>query len=197
MVFVLKFIADGYAPFISRVISANEGNVELNVTKKRANAITVTVYKPDGQPATLADIGLVYLGARLNLVSDRFSDQFYSGGALLHTDANGTFILQPDDSITKVIAANQDGYGETTPAALITNPTLRMQPWGRLEATTYSHGQPVVGREYGLSFANIPSAEISLNHNQPRVSSDSQGKITVEKLPPGRFVLTRHSAVKA
>ena len=194
-VFVLKFIADGYAPFVTRVISASEGNVELNVTMERADPVTVTVYKPDGRPAALADIGLVYPGARLNLIHDRFSTQSSSGGALLHTDANGTFILQPDDSVTRIIAVNQDGYGETTPAALLTNPTLRMRPWGRLEATTYSHGQPVGGREYGLSFADIPLTEISLNYNQFRVTSDSQGKITVEKLPPGRFTLVRHSAV--
>jgi protocatechuate 3,4-dioxygenase beta subunit len=193
--FVLKFVAAGYAPFVSRIISASEGNVELNVTMKQAKAITVTVYKPDGQPAAMADIGLVYPGARLSLNQGSFESRSQSGGALLHTDANGTFTLQPDDSVTRVVAASPDGYGEAAPAALAANPTLQMQPWGRLEATTYHQGQPIGGWEYGLSFADIPQGEMTLHFNQFRVTSDSQGKITVEKLPPGQFILTRHSAV--
>ncbi len=195
---VLKFIADGYEPFVTRVIGGNEGDVELNVSLRRGQAITVTVYKPNGQPAALTDVGLAYPGADLNLTQGGFSHEYYthSGGSLLRTDANGTFTLQPDDSIKRVIAASPNGYGEATPAALAANPTLQMQPWGRLEATTYHQGQPIGGWEYGLSFADIPQGEMTLHFNQFRVTSDSQGKITVEKLPPGQFILTRHSAVK-
>ncbi len=161
---VLKFMADGYAPFVTHVIGGNEGNVELNVSLHRAPAITVTVYKPNGQLAALTDVGLVYPGAHLNLTQGGFSHEYYihAGGSLLRTGVSGTFSLQPDNSITRVVVASPDGYGEATPAALAANPTLQMQPWGRLEATTYNQGRPIGGREYGLSFSDIPREEMTL-----------------------------------
>ena len=51
--YILKFIADGYAPFISRVIGPDEGDVELNVTLHRAATTSVTVYDPDNRPASM------------------------------------------------------------------------------------------------------------------------------------------------
>ena len=196
-VFVLKFIAEGYAPFVTRVITASEGEVELNVTLKRAKAITVTVYQPDGQLATLADIGLVSSGVHFQLAQGRFANQssMVSGGTLLHTKANGTFVFQPDDLVTRIIAACPEGYGEITPAALQSNPTLQMRPWGQLEATAYSHGQPVSGREYGFSQTDISPEFISFNFSAG-MTSDGRERITVEKLPPGHFCLVKHNAVQ-
>ena len=62
--YILKFMADGYASFVSRVFGPDEGDVELNVTLRRAVIATVTAYNPNGQPATDADVGLVSPGAR-------------------------------------------------------------------------------------------------------------------------------------
>jgi RNA polymerase sigma factor (sigma-70 family) len=191
--YVLKFIAEGYKPFITRVIGPDEGDVKLNVTLQRAVATTVTVYKPDGSVARSADIGLVSPGARIEIIQGGISSQnIQSGGSVLRTDANGTFAFQPDDSITRVIASSPDGYGEASLADLAANPVIQMQPWGRLEATCFSKGKPVSGREYGLAFADISPETLRLEFNSSRVTSDAQGKISADKLPPGNFNLVRH-----
>jgi RNA polymerase sigma factor (sigma-70 family) len=194
--YVLKFIADGYAPFVTRLIGTNEGDVELNVTLHRAAATTVTVYKPDGQPAANADIGLAASGVGFELTQGGFLHaNGLSGGSSLNTDANGTFVLQPDDSVLRVIAASPDGYGEATPAELAANPDLQMQPWGRLEATCLSGGRPASGQEYGLAFGDLPYPSLLFWFNPAQVISDAQGKIVVDKLPPGNLNLVRHYRV--
>jgi len=194
--YVLKFMADGYLPFVSRVIAANEGDVELNVTLQAAATATVTVNKPDGRPAALVDIGLVFPGAKLGLAREGLSRKYHqTGGSLLRTDANGIFTLQPDDTLIKVVAVSPDGYGEATPAALAVNPVIQMQPWGRLEATVFSGGKPVAGREYGLAFADISAEALAFDFDASRVTSDAQGKIVVEQLPPGHLNLVRHYPV--
>ena len=194
--YVLKFIAEGYTPFVSRVIGANEGDVEMNVTLRRTMTATVTVSKPDGQPAALADVGLAALGARLKLTHSGFSrENIQSGGSLLRTDANGTFAFQPDDAVSKVIVASPDGYGEATPAALLANPVIQMKSWGRLEATCLSGGKPVNGREYGFSFSDISAESVAFDFDVSRVTTDSEGRITVDKLPPGHLNLVRHIPV--
>lgn len=195
--YVLKFLADGYSPFISRTIGANEGDVELNVTLRRANPTVVTVYKPNGQPSGFADIGLVAPGSQLKLTPGGFSrENIQSGGSLLRTEANGTFVLQPDDALIKVVAATPDGYGEAPMAALSANPIIQLQPWGRLEATCYSGGKPVSGREYGFKFSDVPADMLSFDFNNPRVTTDTQGKVSVDKLPPGQLLMVRNVPIQ-
>jgi RNA polymerase sigma factor (sigma-70 family) len=191
--YVLKFIADGYAPYVSRAIGPDEGKVELDVTLQRAATATVTVYRPDGRLAAGVDIGLVFPGAELKLVEGGFSHgDFQAGGALLRTDAAGTFTLKPDDAVTRVIAVNPDGYGETTTAALATNPIIQMQPWGRLEVTCYSGGKPATGRQYGADFKDIPFESATFAFDAWRATVDAQGKFALEKLPPGALNLVRY-----
>src|SRR5258706_4847756 len=82
--YILKFEAEGYSPFVSRAIGADEGEVRLEVALKPATAQIVTVLQPDGNPAVDADIGLVMPGSQLNLVPGGFSREMaQSGGSLL------------------------------------------------------------------------------------------------------------------
>ncbi len=190
--YFLKFMADGYQPFVTRLIAADEGDVELNVTLKRAHTISVAVYAPDGRPAGAVDVGLVSPGAKLALVQGGFSrENMQTGGSLLRTDKQGAFTLQPDPAITRVIVAEAGGYAEATPTELEANPVMRLQPWGRLEVTCYSGGKPVNGREYGLHFEDGSKDAIDFDFMGSRFTTDVMGKFVIEKLPPGKHALMR------
>lgn len=190
--YFLKFMADGYQPFVSRLIAADEGDVELNVTLHRAHTISVAIYAPDGRPAGAVDVGLVSPGAKLAMVQGGFSRKnIQTGGSLLRADKLGTFTLQPDPAVTRIIAAGADGYAEATPAELEANPVMRLQPWGRLEVTCFSGGKPVVGREYGLQFGDGSQETIAFDFMASRFTTDTQGKLTIDKLPPGKHELMR------
>jgi RNA polymerase sigma factor (sigma-70 family) len=196
--YMLKFMADGYAPFVSRVIGPDEGDVELNVVLHRAIATRVTVRKPDGQPAGYADVGLVSPGARLWLSQGGFERQFLqNSGSLLQTKADGTFEWQPDDSITRVIAASPDGYAEAAPAALTDGSVMQLQPWGRLEVTCVSGGKPAAGREYQLELGGGSADTVSFDSRMSRLKTDAQGKISVPQLPPGQHRLVRLYPIKS
>ncbi len=190
--YILKFQAEGYAPFISRVIQPDEGDVKLDVVLHRAAAVVVKVSQPDGQPANNADVGLVFPGARLWLGQGGFNRQnVQTGGSLLRTDANGTFELPPDDSITRVIVASADGYAEAAPAALSASSVMQLQPWGRLEVTYVSGGKPAAGREYLLELGGGSPETVSFDFQVSRFKTDEQGRLLVSQLPPGRHQLIR------
>jgi len=190
--YVLKFIADGYAPYVSRALSADEGDVELNVVLQRAATATVTVYKPDGRRATGVDVGLVSPTAGLKLAQGGFAHRsFESSGALFRTDANGTIALPPDNAVTRVLAANPDGYGEATPAALATNPVIQIQPFGRLEVICFSGGKPATGREYSVGFADIPWEAADFESEAWRATVDGEGKFSLDHLPATKLRLLR------
>ena len=190
--YMLKFMAEGYAPFVSRAIGPDEGNVQLDVVLHRAVATIVTVRKPDGQPAGNADVGLVSPGARLWLGRGGFNHQnVQSGGSLMRTDANGTFELTPDDSITRVIVACPDGFAEAVPAALAASPVMQLQPWGQLQVIYNSGGKPAAGREYQLELGGGSSETVAFDSGMARVKTDEQGQFSLSQLPPGRHQLIR------
>ena len=184
--FEFKFEADGYAPFVTREVSATEGEVRFDVSLKPASAIDVTVLLPDGTPAGEVDVGLVSSGARLALVPGAFShENVQSGGSLLVTDSQGRFALPPDPTITKVIAACPQGYVTATPAELAAEPVMHLQPWGRLEGTYLQDGQPVAGAELQFQFNRRNPDAVSSGFNAFQSKTDSQGHFVFPQVPPG------------
>jgi protocatechuate 3,4-dioxygenase beta subunit len=190
--FVFKFEAGGYAPFITRAVKATEGEVRFDVALRPGLATPVTVLLPDGRPASGADVGLVSQGARLNLVPGGFSpDNVQSGGGLLLTDSQGRFSLAPDESITRVIAANAQGYAEASPSALAAEPSLILQPWGRLEGTYLSGGEGVADRELLFQPGQGALDTVSYDFTAYRVKTDHEGRFAFSKVPPGKHRLVR------
>jgi hypothetical protein len=183
----LKIEAEGYAPFLSRMVRTDEGEVQLDITLTPSASTAVTVLLPDGSPAANTDIGLDLRGAQLRL----------SPGALWHptpgqynnvlsTDDTGRFALPADETLARVIAVRAEGYAEAARVALIAEPTLRLQPWGRLEGTFFSDGKPAAGGMLGI--ANTSSLDsLLLDREGFSCQSEANGHFAFPKLPPGTF----------
>jgi hypothetical protein len=138
------------------------------------------------------DIGLAFPGAKLSLTHGGFSRQnVQTGGSLLHTDSKGTFILRPDDTVTRVIAASPAGYAEVTPATLSVNPSIQLQPWGQLEVTCTSGGKPAAGRDYLLELGSGSRDTASFDFETGHVKTDEQGRLSIPQMPPGQHQLIR------
>lgn len=188
----LRFTADGYAPFPSRVIQPDETEVQLDVRLRRAKAVPVTVYNADGQLAIGVDVGLVHSNSRLTLTTSGFSRRNgRTSGTLLTTDENGQFELPPDDSITRVIVASPEGYAEATPSGMSTDKVMHMQPWGNLDVTCVAAGKPVVGRDYIVELGGGSFQTVAFETGRARVKTDDQGHFSFDKVPPGKHKLTR------
>jgi len=195
--YVLKFEADNFAPFVSRVIGAEEGEARVDVTlRSGAASAKVTVLLPNGRPANNVDVGFVSPSSRLELVPGGFSrENVQSGSSLRRTDAKGQFQFKADPSISRIIAAHPDGYAETAPEALAAEPVIRLQPWGRIEGTYLVNGQPAAGRlmmlQLGsqLGFGDFSSVKADIHKFQ--TSSDAQGRFMFPQAPPGKRHLVR------
>lgn len=190
--FVFKFEAEGYAPFVTRVVNADEGEAQFDVRLRAAAATDVTVLLPDGQPAVKADIGLVSPGAGLVLISGGLSHiNLQYVGSLLTTDGQGQFRLPPDDAVARVIAAHTGGFAETTPAVLAAEPVIRLQAWGRLEGTYLSRGQPAAGQVLRLRYGLEDLHMVELDPSVFQVTTDRDGHFVFPQVPPGWHQLER------
>lgn len=188
--FMFKFEADGYAPFVTRPVQADEGEVQFDIALKAGAATSVTVFQPDGQPAANADVGLVSLGAGLRLTPGGFSRQnVQSGGSLLATDAQGRFAFPPDEAVTLIIAAHPAGYAEVPPATLTAEPVIRLQPWGRLEGKYLAGGEPASGRSLLFACQQGDRRTVSSDFTAYQVKTDDAGQFAFPQVPPGTHKL--------
>jgi RNA polymerase sigma factor (sigma-70 family) len=190
--FVFKFEAEGYAPFVTRTVKADEGEVGMDVALRAAAAIQVTALLPNGQPAAFASIGLVFPGAYLALVpggatASRWSS---SSGALLFADVQGQFQLPADDRIIRVIGACAEGYGEAPPAALAAEPILRLQPWARIKGNYLIKGRPAVDKTITLRGLD-PINTLEYDPVGFSAATDVDGGFVFPKVPPGRQILAQ------
>ena len=181
--YIFKFEAEGYAPYVTRVIRPDEGEVEFAVTLQPAESVTVSVILPDGRPAAHCEVGFVSPGADLTLRPGGLEGR--SGGAVVTTDATGRFRLPADDTVTMVVAAHPQGFAMAPPAALKTEPVLPLQPWARVEGRAWSRGRPAPGREFLLAPAS-PGIwpAFQFDHSNYRVTSDARGEFVFERVPP-------------
>jgi len=190
--YMLRFQAEGYAPFISRPIQADEAEVRLDVALRVAAETTVTVLLPDNRPATQADVGLVMPQAGLQLVPGglyRLNAQ--NGAALLNTDASGNFRLPVDESISRVIVAHSAGFAEVSAAALAADPIIRLEPWGKLEGTYTVSGQPATNRDFLFQYGERPSDPVQSSFEAYRARTDEAGHFVFNQVPPGKHKLVR------
>jgi uncharacterized GH25 family protein len=188
--FMVKFEADGYAPCVSRVIRCEEGNVQLDAALLPAKSVKVTVLNPDGRPAAKVEVGLLEEGTSLTLSAGHLRAE--SGGGLLQTDSEGAFQLTPDDAIQRVIALNPQGFATASPSALAGEPTLQLQPFGRLEGRWLVRNQPAPQKKLVLEFEfQGTGARLDLDWNAFSATTDDQGHFVFAQVPPGKFRLTR------
>lgn len=189
--FIFKFEAEGYAPFITRSVSAADRHVRFDVDLTPAPARTVTVTLPDGTPAAAVDVGLVTPGAALRLLPGGISSENAAGGSRLVTDEHGRFKLPPDSTIQRVVAANAQGFAEATPAELAVQPVICLQPWGRLEGTLSSNGQPLVDAVIHFEYSQASRGSLSCDSSMFRFKTDTAGRFTFGKVPAGTHHLER------
>lgn len=190
--FIFKFEADGYAPFVTRAVGPEEAEVRFDVALRAAGSTVVTILLPNGQPAPGTDIGLVSPGSRLDLIPGGFSRaNSQSGGSLLLSDQAGQFKLPPDDAVTRVVAAHAEGIADAAVSDLAVDPTLRLQPWGRLEGTYLSGGKGVPNRELVFGYGLNKPGSVSADFQAYRVTTDENGHFAFAKVPPGTHRLVR------
>jgi RNA polymerase sigma factor (sigma-70 family) len=192
--YVLKFEAAGYEPFVSRIFDEGEGEVHLDVSLRPSQAAVITVLKPNGQPAAGAEVGLVSPGAQLKLGQGSFIRDPLTT-AVLETEVDGRFRFTSGSGVTRIIIACADGYLSSTPERLKTAPTVRLEPWGSIEGICVADGKPVAGQKYKLALEDENLDTVMCGFQAYQVESDTEGRFTIPRAPPGNHNLQRVTTV--
>lgn len=187
--YVLRIEAEDYAPTITRSYQPNEGDVAIDVAMRRSPAVRVAVRLPDGSPAGGAEVARLTADSRYKLGPNGFERTPET--PVLVTDGEGVFRLVADDEVSQILVAHRGGYAETTPESLRTDPILRLLPWGTIEGTVWSRGQPVVGRTFTIDCEGRDSGLI-LEAGAFEATTDAAGCFRLHGLPPRNLRLWQY-----
>lgn len=187
---MFRFEAEGYAPIVTRVVGPDESEVQLDIVMQATASTVVTVVLPDGRSATNAGIGVLIPGTQMSMNPDGLLRAIGAERRnVLSTDDEGRFALPPTEAGARVIAVHPDGYAEATLAALATEPTMRLQPWGRLDGTLFLSGGKVA-TGWVLRLNSIGRGSLML-YGPDRVVTDVNGHFVFPKVPPGQLKLLK------
>jgi beta-lactamase regulating signal transducer with metallopeptidase domain/peroxiredoxin/protocatechuate 3,4-dioxygenase beta subunit/5-hydroxyisourate hydrolase-like protein (transthyretin family) len=180
--FVFQISAPGYAPVQSRPIKPGEGVVTWDVKLKKAPVTIGRVKTADGKPAAGVAVLLAANQDYLQLTGAQLRNQNYNGESF-ETDADGHFKLPPQAGDFTLAAASDAGFGLVQKIDFTNDPTLTLQPWGRIEGTLLKNGHPTNGQELYF-FAGDVSAQRNVWSQLP-VATDAQGHFAFPYVPPG------------
>ncbi|MBI3851288.1 MAG: sigma-70 family RNA polymerase sigma factor [Verrucomicrobia bacterium] len=190
--YLLKFEADGYAPYVSRLIAPDERSVQLEIALQPAESRQLIVVNPDGTPASWADVGLPELAKNnsLLLVPGGFDVSYNrTDGARQKTDQQGRFKVPASEPIRRVVIASSAGYADVSIEGLADGATVQLQPWGRIEGDLPGINNQSTQNEVTFSFHGTHAPEDGIwvdPFSGFRVKPDSTGHFVLPMVPPGR-----------
>jgi len=179
--YLFKFEADNYAPFVSRRVTHDEGEVTLEVRLEPTLTVQVTVLGPDNRPLPDADVGLATQGNQLTLLPGRLDRR---NSVPQVTDAQGQFRWSADAAVIRVLVLHPVGFAMVLPADLSKDPTVRLQPWSRIEGVVWRGGRPAADVQFMLAIPELPRNAVAFDFNAYRPTSDSEGRFTFPMVPP-------------
>lgn len=176
------------------IIDSNEP-ATLTVRLKRDPGVGGRVVDADGRPLSGATIAI----AMGNFRSPRIRDgQLYlwpkpqphdslrnrwERPRYTITNANGRFSLPSEIQQAWIVVAHPYGFASTSYEDVVENDEIRLRAWGRIEGQAVWNGQPAAGERIRLF------AKRHLNET----ITDSEGRFTFDKVPPGEVGLGRDS----
>lgn len=188
--FQLQAKAKGYATLISPWRDFDEGDWSPDFALEPARRAGQIVLRPDGSPASGARVWSHFEQGQHPLFMNQ-PGRLY-GDRLTQTSAgiDGGFELSGEPDGETVIFTHKDGFLETTLAEIKNHPSMKLQPYGRVEGILKIAGQP----RQGVSVNIAP-----LYWNRARnfncfysTTTATDGSFAFTDVPAGDYKLYRH-----
>jgi RNA polymerase sigma factor (sigma-70 family) len=183
--YILRFEAEGYAPFVTRAFRADEGEVQFDVKLCKAEETAISIFTPAGRAAAFAEVAFLAPGSNLRLVAGAFTGLDVPGSPWLRTaDAMGQFVLPTDQAVQTIAMVHPEGYVECTAADLRQARAARLQSWGSVEGVWLKDGKPVAQRQVSLRFSSRKARTLDLDFSLFKTMTDDAGHFAFPQVPP-------------
>ncbi len=188
--FTVEVDADGYETAVSdlRNVPAEEHAFAFRL--RRGEPGSGRVVDAAGRPVADAVVGLNGLGFGFIIRDDRT----FSGNNAPQTitDAAGQFSIRLKPNTESLVVVHEVGFA-LVPVAQAKRAMILLQPWGAIEGTVLTAGQPAAGQQVFLH-AWLPDSDAQLwpVALDTTVTSDARGRFRFNHVPPGPVALSRY-----
>jgi hypothetical protein len=183
--FAFKIEADGYRPFLTRIVAASEAEVKFDIALQRGATPNITILDPDGKPA--ADVSVTFPTTRsMTRIVGHWIER-RTGDSVRMTDNKGQIQFSGED-VVKIIAAGNQGFALVNPADLGADGIIRLQRWGRVEGRMLRRGQPLADAQVHLG---ARQHKLGTHLQFGGATTDHNGRFTFEPAPAGLFDFMR------
>ncbi len=180
-----------------------EYNADLEKDDKpQGVVVSGTVRRPDGTPLAGAAVAITY---PLTDQRNQSPPVHIRNGTLevirgiksTRTDASGRFRLtrEPDPAgrYFAVVVVHPEYYAEADRAAFEADPTIRANPWGRIEGVARAGSQPAAGAVVRSNSDRLGTDDVPSLFDNAESTTDDQGRFVLERVVPGDVRVVRGS----
>jgi RNA polymerase sigma factor (sigma-70 family) len=189
--YFFKFEAEGFIPFVTRLIDPKEREVIMNITLQRSNPRSLHTVDPHGKFVPDASVIFLPEGSFVHGGPNGF-ESVREGIPQAKTDSNGDVLLQFDPELTRVLIACPAGCINLPISEIPNSGIITLQSWGRVDGQILRNGVPSAGElivcvrtNNLIGLFKMRSAIPALLFQTQQTRSDQEGHFILSDVPPG------------
>lgn len=177
--YAVRIEADGYLPFESRFVDANELEVTIDVALTKGQGPSGYVFDVNGVPVA----GVEVLWERsLGLPMRSVRKGPYT--ACAKTDNEGHFVFKPENRRDPFTVLCDQGMAVVAYEDLIGDKSITLTPWARVQGDLHAGTKPVVNKRLYLLYSLS-----GMMGTASTTFTDENGWFVFERVYPGEFTL--------
>ncbi len=159
---------------------------------------------PDGRPVSGASIALPMPNRTVQIEKgkikryprgDKLSDQWRQP-LVKTTDDEGRFKLPTEPDRMPILCVHDQGFADLTFEDLRKSPTVKLQPWGKIDGRVEWMGAYGVNEKLWLSANRDYDVYPGMLSHSVTLQADDRGKFVIGHVPPGRVQMSREFEVE-
>jgi protocatechuate 3,4-dioxygenase beta subunit len=189
--YAVRIEAPGYYTTDSRVFTADEKQVKLELKMKPGKDLLVRALDPDGTPAGGAT-GLLAKPGQWAYIRDGAELQNQSNDHAT-ADGHGQLRFPPQTGVFKLAVFDGKGYAEIDSAKLIDSTPVRLVAWGHIEGRLMIGANPGANQQIFVqtNFNQVYTPNAIMISNQITPTTDAEGNFVAERVRPGQASVSR------
>ncbi|MEN6336589.1 MAG: hypothetical protein ABFE01_20235 [Phycisphaerales bacterium] len=177
--YAVRVEADGYLPFESRFVDANEAEATIDAVLTRGQGPSGYVFDANGAPVAGVDVFWQGTQGRPTRLEKNWAGVVYAT-----TDGQGHFTFKPEKRRDPFSVFCDQGTATVAYEDLVRDGSITLTPWARVQGYLYAGTKPVVNKRLSLGYslsAMLGTASVT--------STDENGRFVFDRVYPGEFTL--------
>jgi protocatechuate 3,4-dioxygenase beta subunit len=197
--YAVRIEADGYAPAESRVFTADEKQVKLELKMKKAQAMSAVVIGADNKPLSGATVLLLEPGNNMQITNGRDTYNRESPKATSDADGHVSF-PPPSGSLFKFVALHDSGYAEVESKDLSQAHEIHLTAWAKINGTLMIGSKPGAHQKVTAQVADDGRSpddqKLPRVYHNMETTTAADGTFAFDRVPSGKIWVGRQVEMK-